>query len=72
LGGAQLSLLELIGMRLRGNPPGLIVDALLVLTHRGVRATAADVESTYMAHKGTGISLTELVDLVQDRLGKPG
>jgi uncharacterized protein YqfA (UPF0365 family) len=44
LGGAPVPLLGLVGMRLRGNPPGLLVDTFLALRHRGAAVTIEQVE----------------------------
>lgn len=68
LNGGRVSVIDILGMRLRGNPPGLLVDALLVLQHRGVEASLPDVESTYLAHTGMPLSPIELAELVQQRL----
>lgn len=69
LSGARVSVIDILGMRLRGNPPGLLVDALLALRHRSVDASLRDVESTYVAHKGMPMSPIELAELVEQRLG---
>ena len=35
MSGAPISLVQLIGMRLRGVPPNLVVDSVVTLVHRG-------------------------------------
>jgi uncharacterized protein YqfA (UPF0365 family) len=64
LGGVRVSLLDVLGMRLRGNPPGLLVDAHLVLKQRGIESSIAEVETTYVAHKGRGFTPSGLADEV--------
>jgi uncharacterized protein YqfA (UPF0365 family) len=67
LGGVRVSLPDVVGMRLRRTPAGLVVDALLTLKYRGVEASTAEVESAYIAHKGQPFTPTELADLVIQR-----
>jgi|SRR6478752_805563 len=71
LSGAPVSVSQLIGMRLRGSPPRLIVDALVTLVHRGFpydRAMSYSVESTYLAQRGMLQSSEQLADLVEKSL----
>jgi|SRR5579872_274320 len=68
LGGVRVSILEVVGMRVRGNPAGLLIDTMLALEHRGIKARSHDVESAYIANKGMHFTPTELADLVADRL----
>jgi uncharacterized protein YqfA (UPF0365 family) len=70
LGGVRVSILDVLGMRLRGNPVGLLVDALLVLKQRGIEASIAEVEATYIAHQGQPYTPSDLADsVVQCREG---
>ena len=64
LGGARVSILDVLRMRLRGHPAGVLVDALLVLKYRGIESSIAEVEKTYIAHKGQSFTASELADLV--------
>lgn len=68
MGGAPVSVIQLIGMRLRGNPPGLLVDTLLTLRHRGVDASIREVESSYIANKGQVDQPARLASIVEERL----
>jgi uncharacterized protein YqfA (UPF0365 family) len=73
LSGAPIMLTQLIGMRLRGVPPRLIVDALVTLVHRGHPHSpklARDLESTYLAQRGLIQSSTHLADIVEKQLPK--
>jgi hypothetical protein len=66
--GAPVSVIEILGMRLRGNSPSLLVDAHLALRHSGIRTSIRDVESTYIAHKREIRDSHGLVKLVRDRV----
>jgi uncharacterized protein YqfA (UPF0365 family) len=72
LGGVRVSILDVIGMKLRRNPPGLLLDTALALKHRGIEVGVQEVEAAYMAYKGQAFTPSELADLVVRRLGKPG
>ncbi len=69
-GGAYVPLLNILGMRLRGCPPGLIIDTLVTLHHRGLGATIEEVESTYLAHRDERLETAQLADFVEERLKK--
>jgi uncharacterized protein YqfA (UPF0365 family) len=76
LSGAPISVFQLLGMRLRGVPPGLIVDALVTLVHRGHGhdpRRCGIAESIYLAQRGLIQSPEQLADLVEKQLkeGKP-
>lgn len=63
-GGLDVRVPHIIGMRLRGNPPMLLVDAYLKLLHSGRRTTIQMVESCYIANKGRVPDVDTLVMLV--------
>jgi uncharacterized protein YqfA (UPF0365 family) len=63
--GAPISLFSVLGMRLRGSPPLLIVDAYILLKRSGVGVTIADVESAYIAHKTRVRTRDDLAELVK-------
>lgn len=68
LGGAPVMVLQLIAMRLRGVPPGLIVDALVTLAHRGHPHDHSRVrmaESLYLAQRGLIDSPAQLADQME-------
>ena len=71
MSGAPVSLIQLIGMRLRGVPPNLIVDAVVSLVHRGhpfSRQLCYEAESLFLAQRGMIQSPEHLADLVEKRL----
>src|SRR5262249_29827081 len=67
LGGAPISILNLLAMWLRGNPAGFLVDTLLALKHRGIDSNPGEVETAYIAYKGQPFNPNELADLVLER-----
>lgn len=64
LSGQPVLLLQILGARLRGNPPALLVDTLLALKHRGESSTLDEVEKVYISHKGHEFTPGELADVV--------
>lgn len=63
--GGKVSLAQIIGMNLRGNPPLLIVDAYVVLLHSKVQITVSELESLYMANKYFIHNAQSLVELAK-------
>jgi uncharacterized protein YqfA (UPF0365 family) len=73
LGGAPVSVLQLLGMRLRGVPARLVVDAVVTLVHREhpyEPQLSRLVESTYLAQRGLIQSSTQLAEVVERQLPK--
>lgn len=69
--GVPVSLVQIIGMRLRRVPAQLIVHTLIVLRQRGERVPAERVERTYLAFAlGTSPSPNELAELVLEKRGE--
>lgn len=72
LTNTPVSIFGIIGMRLRGTPPKLILHAAIALRQRGEMVTVDEVERCYLAHGiGSGMSATELADLVQEKRARP-
>lgn len=65
--GVPVSLLELLGARLRGNPPALLVDAYISLKHAGEEVTFRDVELAYFDGRSRIFTSHELVEVVKQR-----
>jgi uncharacterized protein YqfA (UPF0365 family) len=63
--GAPVSIFSVLGMRLRGNPPILLVDAYVALRRAGVNASIADVEGAYIDHRTRVRTHDDLVELVK-------
>jgi uncharacterized protein YqfA (UPF0365 family) len=72
LGGVRISIFDVIGMKLRRNPPGLLIDTALALKYRGFEVGVQEVETAYMAYKGQAFTPSELADVVVQHLGKSG
>lgn len=70
LAGAPVSIFHIIGMRLRGTPPGLIIDALVQLRMRGTETTVREVETQYLAHQQRIRAAFDLVDAVEANLAE--
>jgi uncharacterized protein YqfA (UPF0365 family) len=70
MSGAPVSMLSILAMRLRGNPPSLLIDAYSRLRRDGVNATIADVEIAYMDSKTRVHSGRDLVAFVQDKIAR--
>ena len=67
-GGAPVMLFDLIGMKLRRVPPGLIVDELVALVQRGRphdRRNCSRAQRIYLARCGQIHSSQELADLLE-------
>ena len=63
--GGKVTIAQIIGMNLRGNPPLLIIDAYVVLLHSGVQITVSELESLYMANKYFIHDAQSLVELAK-------
>lgn len=50
--GVHVSIFQIIGMNLRGNPPILIIDATLILQKSGTPSTLNEVEACYIVNRG--------------------
>jgi hypothetical protein len=64
LTGGRASIVGIIGMRLRGSPVPLILDAYLALVQKGQRVTLAQVESAYIANRGRIFTAADLLGLL--------
>ncbi len=65
LNGTPVSLIHILAMRLRGNPPVLLIDAYIALNRAGIAATMVDVEKVYLDGKNHVFTSDDLVDLVK-------
>lgn len=64
--GGALPLSTIIGMRLRGNPPMLLIDAYLTMLKSGERASVDIIEALYIANKSNATDVDTLVRLVRE------
>jgi uncharacterized protein YqfA (UPF0365 family) len=67
MSGAPVMLTSILGMRLRGTPPNLVIDAYIQLRMRGHDVELADVERLYIAQRQRVRSAGDLVDLVEQQ-----
>ncbi|MDX1947071.1 MAG: flotillin-like FloA family protein [Pirellulaceae bacterium] len=65
LSGGQVSLFSIVGMRVRGSPVSLILDAYLALLHGGQKVRLAQVESAFLAHRAKVFTSADLVEVVK-------
>ena len=70
LSGAPISVLQLLGMRLRQTPIRLVMDAYRALIHSGTMVDSKTVESVYIANHHRILGTADLVNLVQESLAK--
>lgn len=66
MSGGRGSLLSIVGMRLRGTPPLMIVDAYTSLLHSGEKVRLAEVESQYVANRAQIMDTRDLLNLVRE------
>jgi len=66
LTGGRGSLLRILFMRLRGNPPMLIVDAYTALLHSGEEVRLMEVESQYVANRAKILTASDLMEFVRE------
>jgi uncharacterized protein YqfA (UPF0365 family) len=64
LSGAPILVWDLIGMRLRGNPPSLLVDAYVSLKLQGHAVSIKTIESIYIANRSLVMDSGQLVNMV--------
>jgi len=72
LSGGQVSLMSIIGMRLRGSPAVLLVDTYLMMLHQGEQTSILMVESVYLANRDKVTDAESLAQLVRDEIAKKG
>jgi uncharacterized protein YqfA (UPF0365 family) len=63
--GAPVSLLRILAMRLRGNRPGLLIDAYVRLRLERVMTTIEAVEKVYIENRNRVYTTDDLVELVK-------
>ena len=65
LHGLSVTLLQIVGMRLRGHSPLLLIDACISLRREGASVTIVDVENVYSDHKNMIVTSDDLVRWVK-------
>ena len=66
LTGGRCSLMQIIGMRLRGTPMSLLVEAYTSLLHSGEKVKLMEVESIYLANRPKIASAQDLIACVRE------
>ena len=62
LQGGDIPMLGILGMRLRGTPVSLVTEAYTSLLQRGMRVDFRQVETQYIAYRGSITSARDLMD----------
>jgi uncharacterized protein YqfA (UPF0365 family) len=70
--GVSIPLLGIVGMRLRGTPPDLIVDATVAVAKRGLTIQWMQVEAAYLAHGTARMDSLELAAVVEREVSSAG
>ena len=65
--GVEVSLPNIMIMKIRGNPPLLLIDALIALKLESICVTIAEVEIEYMKNKNRIATSDDLVWLIKDQ-----
>lgn len=65
--GVPVSLFHILGMRLRGNPPTILVDAYIKLHRAGDDVTLMELEHTYIDSRSRILSDLDLVEVFESR-----
>jgi uncharacterized protein YqfA (UPF0365 family) len=68
--GVPIHILRIVGMRLRGNPAELLIDAFALLSKEGVHTTLDETEYLFMQNRNRVRVAEELVRLVRERTQK--
>ena len=68
--GTFVPLLYILGMRLRGTPPGLLIDAYIALLKAGETVDLALVEAVYLANRSADRNEQDLVHKVEEAMRK--
>lgn len=67
---APVSLLHMLGMKLRNSPPRLLIDAYVILKKIPVEVSIDCVEVVYIQNKRSADNAEKLARLVQEQLEK--
>ena len=65
LNAAPVSLIHILAMRLRGNPPTLLIDTYIALKRAGMSLTISDVENVYIDNRNQVSTSDDLAKLVK-------
>jgi len=67
LHGTPVALVQIVAMRLRGNPPSILIDAYIALKRASISTTIDEVENAYIDAKNRIVTSDDLVGLVKER-----
>lgn len=66
MAGAKIPLTRILGMKMRGSDPKLLIPVYITLVHSGEKIPIAEIESIYMANKFAVTNAGDLLRLVRD------
>jgi uncharacterized protein YqfA (UPF0365 family) len=72
LHGTPVSLIHLLGMRLRGNPSAILVDAYIKLNRAGDEVTLVELERAYVESRSRIETCEELLEVFESRSRNAG
>ena len=67
--GTPVSVVNIIGTRLRGNPVTLLIDAYILIHRAGIPATYYEVENIYVDTRSRISTYDDLVEIVKREFG---
>lgn len=70
LTGGQVSMLQIIGMRLRGTPASQLVNVYVSLLHGNIKTTLSEVEQIYLHHRYQIQDPRDLYAICREELGQ--
>jgi len=65
LHGTPVSVVQIVAMRLRGNPPLILIDAYIALKRARISTTIGEVENAYINWHNRIATSDDLVDIVK-------
>jgi uncharacterized protein YqfA (UPF0365 family) len=70
MSGVSVPVLHIVGMRFRGNPAQLLIDAYILLSKEGVQTTLGETEYVFVQNRNRVRIPEDLVRLVKDHKEK--
>jgi uncharacterized protein YqfA (UPF0365 family) len=65
LSSANVPMLSIVGMRLRGSPVGMLVDTQIALVQSGIQANIRQVEAAYLANRHRIVQPGDLYEILK-------
>ncbi len=65
--GTPVSFVQIVAMRLRGNPPSILIDAYIALKRAGIATSIGEVENAYIDARNRILTSDDLVEFIRKR-----